>query len=125
MLCVRIKPSWIGLGLLLLPLALSAAPNAETDLSFEKSMDLLKVEMKLEVLRGLYSQGYYIPTPWIVRYQQEYQNLSDDLGLAARNDLGKIEGWSRESAKIQKAEDLEMQKLAEKWGKQALLAAKV
>lgn len=129
MLSAHLKPSCAGLllllGLLSSAAALTAAQDAETDLSFEKSMDLLKVEMKLEVLRELYSSGYYIPTPWIARYREEYQNLSDDLGLAAQNDLGKVDAWSQEAAKVRKSEDIEMQKLAEKWGKKALLAAKV
>jgi hypothetical protein len=99
------------------------AESADQDVTFTRNLELLQVQMKLKTLEKLYGLGFYIPPRLVARYQEEQRQLLSDLHASAGGDFRGIDKWAQEQKKVATAEDLEMQKLVEKWGKKSLKQA--
>jgi hypothetical protein len=95
----------------------------EQDMAFQKSRDLLEVDMKLRILGRLRERGLYIPAERVRQYAAEKRELASELGMAAGTDLEMIEGWAESAATVRKAEKESMLLVAEAWGKKILTAA--
>ena len=111
---------------LLLTALMALPPNtarAGNEVSFSKNLDLLRVEMKLKLLEKLFGLGFYIRPKLVAGLQEEQRQLLVDINGSAAGDFRGLDQWHEQQVIVARAEDLEMQKLVEKWGKKALQQA--
>ena len=101
----------------------SAVRADEPDMAFQRSLDLLEVDMKLRILGRLRERELYIPPERVRRYADEKRELAAELNMDAGTDLRGIEGWATAAATVRKAEKESMLLVAEAWGKKILKAA--
>lgn len=103
------------LALLLVPaLALGQAKPIQDPDALERSLNMLHIEWKLNVLETYYAQArFYIPATWPNRLQDEYRKLAAEAGSASDARLKNIDQWLEASRENDKNETLEMYKLVE------------
>lgn len=97
-------------------------PNApvDEDISFEKNLELLHVQMKIRVLKKLRELNFFVPKTLPLRYFSEQQELCSDLGIASGKDLDTVSDWTAEVERTRDAEVSLMQKAAEDYGRKVL-----
>lgn len=111
--------------LLIMSLAssLRAAPGAEEDMTFQKNLDLLHVQMKLRVLSIMRDNDFFVPKSIVKRYLDEQDQLCLELGAASKAEIDATSDWAKEMDTAKKAEEETMEKVAEDWGRKFLGAA--
>lgn len=92
------------------------SPAPVTDITaLERSLKLLQLESKLRVLQLHYEQaGFYIPSGWPERLQEEHQTLMTELGEASTLKSAGLDSWLEQSKKARENEVLQMVEFMEK-----------
>ncbi|HSH95143.1 MAG TPA: hypothetical protein VK968_13410, partial [Roseimicrobium sp.] len=81
-------------------------PTVDPD-SLRRSLDMLKLQMKLRVLQVHYERaGFYYPPEWPQRIQKEYQDLSEAVEAASRQQIAGMDDWLEQQDKARKNEVL-------------------
>ncbi|MCD6049255.1 MAG: sulfotransferase family protein [Verrucomicrobia bacterium] len=90
-------------------------PPAVDITALERSLKLLQLESKLRVLQLHYEQaGFFIPSEWPERVQEEHQSLMTELGQASSLKAAGLDSWLEQSKKARENEVLQMVEFMEK-----------
>ncbi|EKD28917.1 MAG: hypothetical protein ACD_79C00158G0001, partial [uncultured bacterium] len=108
------------LAIFVLTINFTLAQNTSDDITFDKTIELMESQLKLEVLQKLYERGFHIPVKVHQYYMQEQQAILDDLMQASMSDIYNMDRWIEAEKKVEKEQDLEMQELIESTGKTLL-----
>ncbi len=93
--------------------ALADGPGIDAD-ALERSLQMLHLEMKVNVLQTYYARGgFYITPQWTKAIQDDYQKLAEETGKAASLKNANVDDWLAESRKTRDNEVLAMYKLVE------------
>ncbi len=104
-----------AIGATIVVLLATLAPADEPDMSFQRSMDMLDVELKLQALKRLKDIGFFLSPQLADRYLKEQQNLAAEMKVAAVRDLNNVDAWKPEVSKVKAAEKAVLEKAAETW----------
>ncbi|HYF50127.1 MAG TPA: hypothetical protein VEJ63_12025 [Planctomycetota bacterium] len=103
-------------------MAVLSAEDASIDMAFDKTMELLHVQSKLNVLKRFRENEFFIPETWLRLYLDEQQALNNELSNGNKVDIEVLEDWVSETEKVEDAEEDTIEKLAVDWGSKTLKA---